>query len=349
MSEGPHVPAGWYKDASGELRYWDGSRWTEHTASNYEGAPETVAGTTTTSTPLGVSTTRTGRSLTSRWQFWVAIVVALFAVLGYVSDSDSDSGKAKEKKDEPLSVDTAQFIGKTPDEAHNQLEDQLKAEMTTDYDDFSPRGRSVNRYEDIIISANRSVVTADKPSIHFWTLTPSDVAWFKQHPTMPEIKKGTACDSGYGSSAFEAVDDLVFVANPPDAKPASDAQKIKDSYDFDTQQTSWATDWAGAQRDSIGSKWEVSDPYADSLIVKGQAPKAGTPLKQGQLMVIYCSAKPAPVPLVREEPAEKCMSGYSPCLPIVGDLDCGEIGHSVVVTGSDPSRLDRDGDGIGCD
>jgi hypothetical protein len=41
------------------------------------------------------------------------------------------------------------------------------------------------------------------------------------------------------------------------------------------------------------------------------------------------------------------MSGYSPCLPIVADLDCGEIGHPVRVTGSDPYRLDADDDGIG--
>jgi endonuclease YncB( thermonuclease family) len=44
-----------------------------------------------------------------------------------------------------------------------------------------------------------------------------------------------------------------------------------------------------------------------------------------------------------------CMAGYSPCLPITGDLDCGDINGPVKVTGSDPYRLDADGDGIGCD
>jgi endonuclease YncB( thermonuclease family) len=44
-----------------------------------------------------------------------------------------------------------------------------------------------------------------------------------------------------------------------------------------------------------------------------------------------------------------CMSGYAPCLPVVADLDCGDIGGPVRVTGSDPYRLDADGDGIGCD
>jgi endonuclease YncB( thermonuclease family) len=48
----------------------------------------------------------------------------------------------------------------------------------------------------------------------------------------------------------------------------------------------------------------------------------------------------------------QCQAGYSPCLPIVGDLDCGEISSSlkpIRVTGSDPYRLDADGDGYGCD
>lgn len=67
-----------------------------------------------------------------------------------------------------------------------------------------------------------------------------------------------------------------------------------------------------------------------------------------------CRKAAAPVPLVNQPPktsapASNCKSGYSPCLPIVADLDCGEIGHPVTVTGSDPYRLDRDGDGIGCD
>jgi len=46
-----------------------------------------------------------------------------------------------------------------------------------------------------------------------------------------------------------------------------------------------------------------------------------------------------------------CEPGYSPCLPVVGDLDCADISASkkpVHVTGSDPYNLDGDGDGLGC-
>jgi hypothetical protein len=47
-----------------------------------------------------------------------------------------------------------------------------------------------------------------------------------------------------------------------------------------------------------------------------------------------------------------CAPGYSPCLPIVGDLNCSDIPDSkkpIHVTGSDPYNLDSDGDGLGCE
>jgi hypothetical protein len=47
-----------------------------------------------------------------------------------------------------------------------------------------------------------------------------------------------------------------------------------------------------------------------------------------------------------------CQPGYSPCLPRVADLNCSDIPASkkpVRVTGSDPYRLDGDGDGIACE
>ena len=47
-----------------------------------------------------------------------------------------------------------------------------------------------------------------------------------------------------------------------------------------------------------------------------------------------------------------CQPGYSPCLPRVADLNCADIPAAkkpVRVTGSDPYRLDGDGDGWGCE
>lgn len=48
-------------------------------------------------------------------------------------------------------------------------------------------------------------------------------------------------------------------------------------------------------------------------------------------------------------PAEECHPNYEPCLPIVDDLDCPDIRMAIQVTGDDPYRLDRDGNGIGCE
>lgn len=58
-------------------------------------------------------------------------------------------------------------------------------------------------------------------------------------------------------------------------------------------------------------------------------------------------ASPPPTPT-----AEGCAAGYSPCLPIVDDLDCGDIDDDlkpIRVTGDDQYRLDGEGDGLGCE
>lgn len=52
-------------------------------------------------------------------------------------------------------------------------------------------------------------------------------------------------------------------------------------------------------------------------------------------------------------PAGNCTPGYSPCIPPAEDWDCSQLKAKglapVHVTGSDPYRLDEDGDGWGCE
>jgi micrococcal nuclease len=45
----------------------------------------------------------------------------------------------------------------------------------------------------------------------------------------------------------------------------------------------------------------------------------------------------------------RCAPGYSPCLPVVPDLNCSDIGHPVKVTGADQYHLDGDHDGVACE
>ncbi len=63
---------------------------------------------------------------------------------------------------------------------------------------------------------------------------------------------------------------------------------------------------------------------------------------------------PAPPPPAASTGAEgDCHPSYDPCLPIVDDLNCSAVrglGKAPVrVSGSDPYRLDGDGDGVGCE
>lgn len=58
--------------------------------------------------------------------------------------------------------------------------------------------------------------------------------------------------------------------------------------------------------------------------------------------------QPAPVENTPDPAKGDCAKGYSPCLPVVADLNCPDVGGPVTVTGGDPYGLDRDGDGIGC-
>lgn len=68
--------------------------------------------------------------------------------------------------------------------------------------------------------------------------------------------------------------------------------------------------------------------------------------------------KPTPKPTAKPKPKptkkpSNCHPSYIPCLPIVGDLNCPDVramGKAPVqVIGPDDYRLDRDGDGIGCE
>ena len=66
-----------------------------------------------------------------------------------------------------------------------------------------------------------------------------------------------------------------------------------------------------------------------------------------------CGATIRPVVPSPPSPSAGCHASYTPCLPIVGDLDCADVRAlglaPVRVTGSDPYRLDGDGDGYGCE
>jgi micrococcal nuclease len=66
-----------------------------------------------------------------------------------------------------------------------------------------------------------------------------------------------------------------------------------------------------------------------------------------------CGTTIRPVVPSPPSPADGCHPSYTPCLPVVGDLDCADVRARGVapvrVLGTDPYRLDADGDGLGCE
>jgi hypothetical protein len=86
-----------------------------------------------------------------------------------------------------------------------------------------------------------------------------------------------------------------------------------------------------------GGSWGVRAPFEIGAVYATVSPKVGDGF--------VCGGDRSP--LFRE-----CASGYSPCLPNVPDLDCGQIPDSkkpVTVTGNDQYGLDADNDGVGCE
>ena len=95
----------------------------------------------------------------------------------------------------------------------------------------------------------------------------------------------------------------------------------------------------------------------------GQTGVAPNAIELHPVLAFRCLSGAAPTPAPATTPkagsgaggaaGKKCEPGYSPCLPIVSDLNCADIPDSlkpIRVTGRDPYRLDGDGDGrYGCE
>lgn len=97
-----------------------------------------------------------------------------------------------------------------------------------------------------------------------------------------------------------------------------------------------ATDWVAAYRRFVGGTPTADHPTAPS-----------TPPPSTQTSSTQTSSTQTPT-----GSDGSCEPGYSPCLPVTSDLDCGDIPDSekpIHVTGDDPYRLDGDGDGLACE
>lgn len=305
MTDGPQADPGWYPDAQGEMRYWDGQAWTEYTATNYQAPPET----TVPVRPFQSPTATTGKPWTRRWQVWLAVAVVVVFGIGVVgNDTTAD----------------------TQDDSTGQSAD--KAELTPAVE----------------ATTHSTEPTEDPVTLSFVTDQKDGDSWVASDGT--EYRLGlintpeTNEKCGTEATAFTRT----FLSNgfTVDAYTTdSHGRSVAEVFDEDGKSLNVELAKSGLGDDRYLEQFRHENPdlghRLDSALASASEPA--------------CRKVVAPVPLVKKPPrktsapANNCMDGYSPCLPIVADLNCGDIGHPVTVTGSDPYRLDRDGDGTGCD
>ncbi|MFO6454386.1 MULTISPECIES: thermonuclease family protein [unclassified Aeromicrobium] len=312
MTEGPR--AGWYSDAQGELRYWDGSAWTDYTARNYPYATNAQQ-----SAGFTADAHRVNKSWLRRWEVW--LVAGCVAVLGIVAVGAAATTVTTDTATSQPAVATepAQPVDQTPSSEPSPATEPTPTPEPTD--------------EPVVM-----LLITDQKDGDSWVASDGNEyrlglvnAPERNEQCGPEAAAFTRklLANGFSVNAYANDTHGRVVAEVRDAKGRS-------------------------LNVMLAKRGLADDRYLEEF--RHENPELGRRLDRAfaSASVPACRKAVKPVPLVPQPrktkaPDKDCMAGYSPCLPIVADLDCGEIGHPVRVTGSDPYRLDRDGDGTGCD
>ena len=295
--------------AQGEMRYWDGHQWTELTATNYPYAQAKPEPTYSIGT-VPVVEEVTKRPWVRRWQFWLVVAVVTFFGIGAIGNATAPDS--------------------TEDASNKRAASEGPVRAS---DDPTPTGPTRTTKPPIVL-----LFVTDQKDGDSWVA--SDGKEYRLG-LINTPERNEQC--GAEASAF--------------TRKFLDDGFVADAYATDSHRRSVAE-----VRNKTGKSLNVAlaksglgdDRYLEEF--RHENPELARRLDSALASAATpeCRKAAAPVPLVSKpskapKTASNCMTGYSPCLPVVADLDCGDIGHPVTVTGSDPYRLDRDGDGIGCD
>ncbi|VXB78763.1 DUF2510 domain-containing protein [Aeromicrobium sp. 9AM] len=316
MPETPRTPAGWYPDAQGEMRYWDGQAWTAHTATNYAQtqpqAPQQPTQSFAAVTSVPVIEEVGKRPWVRRWQFWLVVVVVTFLGIGAIGnaatpDSTGDASDKQTAKEDP--VRASDEPTPTPEPTRTTEPAIVLLFVTDQKDGDSWVASDGKEYRLGLIN------TPERNE----RCGPEATAFTRKFLDDGFVVDAYTTDS-HGRSVAEVRDKAGKSLNVALAKSGLGDDRYLEQF----------------RHENVDLGRRLDDALA-------------SPAKPD------CKQVAKPVPLVNRpkkkapKPAEKCMAGYSPCLPIVADLNCPDIGHPVTVTGDDPYGLDRDGDGTGCD
>ena len=329
--------AGWYQDPGkpqGNLRYWDGARWTEH---------ESV------SLPA-TGTSRAGSKPTA-WVRRHKLVSALIAlvVLGWTVDTaagfdqDTDGG----------SVGDAPAADRSDDESVTQpVEDEGEASKSGQ--DSREKGPSKASSSDKTREKKTPPEPSPKP-----TGEPSGASSPRTY-LVTRVIDGDTIELGNGSDVR-----IVGIDTPEVGQCGYDAatsnmarlvlnervrltmsDEVTDHYGRWLRYVNVGSVDAGLQQIKQGfaiARYDSRDGYGfhvrEPRYVAADRTSEGLPCP-----------KPVPAPVSSGGGGGACAPGYDPCVPpFPPDVDCADVDGPIHVTGADPHGLDADGDGVACE
>ena len=329
--------AGWYQDPGrphGHLRYWDGSRWTEH---------EAVPPRATTTSPAG--------SKATSWIRRHKLVSALIAlvVLGWTidtasgvdqdtdGDSVSDAGSA-DRSDDESDAQPAEDEGRSSEPAGDSHEKN------------GGKATSAAKTHDKRVAPKPSSKPTRKP-------TPA-----RQPRTylVTRVIDGDTIELGNGSDVRIVGIDTPEVGQCGYDTATNNMARLVLNEQVRLTMSDEDTDhygrWlryvnvgpvdAGLQQIKQGfaiARYDSRDGYG--FHVREPRYIAADRASKG----IPCP-KPVPAPVSSGGGGGACAPGYDPCVPpFPPDVDCADVDGPISVTGPDPHGLDADGDGVACE
>ena len=304
-------PPGWYQDPAqpmGHLRYWDGARWTAHTAVP-PSPPDSE-----------LPTPRLRRSAPSSpaissWPGWIQrhkfasalFVVLLIGAVGLVLSDEPPSNPGSRATD-----------GKADKGEDTRTEDEGEGGEP---------------------SAKPGKAGSREPSFLVSHITDGDTIQLANGETVRLVGMDTpeAGECGY-ARATENLARLILGKRVR----LTISDEDRDRYGRLLRYVDLGSLDAGLRqiRDGFAiARFDSRDGY-------GYHPREQIYIRADQRAPDFTCPRPPKFADVGRD----CARGYSPCIPAFPpDLDCADVNGPITVTGTDPHRLDADGDHLACE